>query len=103
MDDITVEELKTRMDKGEDLIVIDVREQHEFDEFNIGARLIPLGTLPNVIEDLEDLKDEEIILHCRSGNRSGQAKAYMQSIGFNKVRNMLGGVIDWQLKFSATS
>jgi rhodanese-related sulfurtransferase len=103
MDDITVEELKTRMDSGEDLIIIDVREPHEFEEFNIGARLIPLGTLPNVIEELEDLKDEEIILHCRSGARSGQAKAYMQSIGFNKVRNMLGGVLDWQMKFSASS
>ncbi len=103
MDDITVEELKKRMDNGEDLIVIDVREPHEYEEFNIGARLIPLGTLHNVVEELEDLKDEEIIIHCRSGARSGQAKIYLQSIGFNKVRNMIGGVIDWQLKYSVSS
>lgn len=103
MDDITVEELKTRLDNGEDLIVIDVREPHEYEEFNIGARLIPLGNLPSVIEELEDLKDEEIIVHCRSGARSANAKAYMQSVGFNKVRNMLGGVLDWQMKYSATS
>ena len=103
MDDITVEELKTRMDNGEDLIVIDVREPYEFEEFNIGARLIPLNNLPNVIEELEDLKDEEIIVHCRSGARSANAKAYLQSVGFNKVRNLLGGVVDWQLKFSASS
>lgn len=99
MADITVEELKTRMDKGEDLIVIDVREPHEYEEYNIGARLIPLGTLPSVVEELSDLKDEEIIVHCRSGARSANAKAYLASIGFNNVRNVLGGIMDWQMKF----
>ncbi len=99
MADITVEELKTRMDNGEDLIVIDVREPHEYEEYNIGARLIPLGTLPNVVDELDDLKDEEIIVHCRSGARSANAKAYLASIGFNNVRNVLGGIMDWQMKF----
>ncbi len=99
MADITVEELKNRMDSGEDLIVIDVREPHEYEEYNIGARLIPLGTLPSVVEELSDLKDEEIIVHCRSGARSANAKAYLASIGFNNVRNVLGGIMDWQMKF----
>lgn len=99
MADITVEELKNRMDNGEDLIVIDVREPHEYEEYNIGARLIPLGTLPSVVEELSDLKDEEIIVHCRSGARSANAKAYLTSIGFNNVRNVLGGIMDWQMKF----
>lgn len=97
--DITVEELKQRMEKGEDLIVIDVREPHEYEEFNIGGRLIPLGTLPQVADELSDLKDEEIIVHCRSGARSANAKAYLQSLGFTRVRNLLGGVMDWQLKY----
>jgi rhodanese-related sulfurtransferase len=101
--DITSEELKTRMDNGEDLIVIDVREPHEYEEFNIGGRLIPLGTLPNVVDELDDLKGEEIIVHCRSGARSSQAKAYLNSIGFTNVRNLLGGVMDWQAKYGATS
>lgn len=102
MADITVEELKTRWGNNEDLIVIDVREPHEYEEFNIGARLIPLSTLPNVVEELSDLKGEEIIVHCRSGARSANAKAYLQSIGFTNVRNLLGGIMDWQLKFGAT-
>jgi len=97
--DITSEELKTRLDKGEDLIIIDVREPHEYEEFNIGGRLVPLGTLPSV---LEDLKNEEIIVHCRSGARSGQAKAYLESLGFTNVRNLLGGVLDWQAKYGTT-
>lgn len=97
--DITSEELKTRVDNGEDLIIIDVREAHEYEEFNIGGRLIPLSTIPQVVEELSDLKDEEIIVHCRSGARSGQAKAYLTSIGFTNVRNLLGGVMDWQAKF----
>lgn len=101
--DITSEELKTRMDNGEDLIIIDVREPHEFEEFNIGARLIPLGTLPTVVEEIEDLKNEEIIVHCRSGARSGQAKAYLASIGFTNVRNLLGGMMDWQAKYGSAA
>ncbi len=99
MQDITVEELKTRLDNGEKLTVIDVREPHEYEEFNIGGRLIPLGTLPGTLDDLEDLKEEEIIVHCRSGARSATAKAFMEQNGFKNVRNLLGGVLDWQVKF----
>src|SRR4051812_3033495 len=96
MNDITCNELKERMDKGEKLTIIDVREPHEYEEFNIGARLIPLGTLPMHLDELASMKDEEIILHCRSGNRSGQAKMFMMDEGFTKVRNLLGGMLEWQ-------
>ena len=99
MIDITVEELKTRMDLNEPLNIIDVREPHEYDEFNIGARLIPLGTLPGMIDELAELKDEELIIHCRSGNRSGTAKSFLVEAGFTKVRNLLGGMLEWQQKF----
>ena len=71
---ITVEELKARIDAGEKLNLIDCREPHEYAEFNIGAKLIPLGLIQRMqIDELEDLKEEEIIICCRSGNRSGQA------------------------------
>jgi rhodanese-related sulfurtransferase len=99
MEDITVQELKTRMDTGENIVVIDVREPWEFEEFNIGGKLIPLGSLPESVADLEDLKDTEIVVHCRSGARSATAKAFLTQQGFGKVRNMLGGVVDWKANF----
>jgi rhodanese-related sulfurtransferase len=94
--DITIEELKERMDKGEQLNLIDVREEYEFDEFNIGATLIPLGELPDRLEEIEAWKDQEILIHCRSGARSGRAKEYLTSEGYTNVRNVLGGMLAWQ-------
>lgn len=96
MADITVQELRERLQKNEDLIIIDVREPYEYEEFNIGAKLIPLSSLPSELAGLADLKNSEIIVHCRSGARSGQAKAYMMSEGFSNVRNLLGGMLAWQ-------
>ncbi len=96
MDDITVEELKQKIESGENFIFIDVREPHEYEEFNLNAKLIPLGTLPSAINDLLPHKDEEIVIHCRSGARSGSAKITLTQLGFTKVRNVLGGVLEWQ-------
>ncbi len=97
--DISVIELKKRLDAGEKINLIDVREQFEYDEFNLGGELIPLGTLPGKLEDLETLKDEEVIVHCRSGARSGTAKMFLTQSGFTNVRNLIGGVLDWQAQF----
>lgn len=94
--DITVEELKERLDKGEDLHFYDVREEHEYEEDNLGAILIPLGELPDHLDELEPLKDEEIIIHCRSGARSGRAVGYLQSQGFSNVRNVIGGILAYR-------
>ncbi len=91
--DITTSELKERLANGEKLHIIDVRETYEYDEQNIGAQNIPLGTIPDKLEDLEDLKDEEVIVHCRSGSRSASAKAFLQQQGFTNVRNLLGGIL----------
>lgn len=99
MEDITVEELKNKMDNKEEFVFIDVREPFEYEQFNLGAKLIPLGSLSQAIDDLEDHKDDEIVIHCRSGARSGTAKIMMSQMGFKKVRNLLGGVLDWQQKF----
>ena len=96
MEDITTDELKQRLANGEKPFVIDVREPHEYQEFNIGALNIPLGSLPQRLEEMEDHKNDEIIVHCRSGARSANAKAFMQQQGFSNVRNLLGGMLAWQ-------
>lgn len=96
MADILVPELKERLSKGEKLNLIDVREQFEHSEFNIGGELIPLGTLPAKIAELENLKNEEIIVFCRSGKRSENAKLFLQMNGFTHVRNLIGGMVEWQ-------
>lgn len=99
MNDITVNELKERIDKGEKLHIIDVREPHEYEEFNIGAQLIPLATLPGKLDELSSLKNEEVIVHCRSGARSGNAKLFLLENGFTNVRNLLGGMLAWRDAF----
>jgi len=99
--DINVQELKQKIDGGENFVFIDVREQHEYDEFNLGAKLIPLGSMMNAVADLEPHKNEEIIIHCRSGARSGMAQQILQEAGFSNVRNVLGGVLAWQENFTS--
>ncbi len=99
MADITTVELKERLDKGEKLNLFDVREVHEYEEFNIGATLIPLGELPGKLDELAHLKNEEVIVHCRSGARSGQAKMFLEDAGFTNVKNVLGGMLDWRARF----
>ncbi|MCE7043413.1 rhodanese-like domain-containing protein [Dyadobacter sp. CY312] len=91
--DITVAELKERLEKGEDLHFYDVREEHEYEEDNLGAILIPLAELPDHLDELEDLKDSEIIIHCRSGARSGKAVSFLESRGFTNARNVVGGIL----------
>ena len=100
MEDITVQELKQKMDAKESFVFIDVREDYEYEEFNLGADLIPLGTLMENLEKYADNKDDEIVIHCRSGKRSGMAKQMMTEQGFTKVRNLLGGVLEWNSTFS---
>lgn len=100
MQNISVEELKARMDTGEKLNLFDCREPHEYAEFNIGAKLIPLGKIQSMqLDELEDLKNEEVIIHCRSGNRSGQACMFLDAMGFKNTWNVTGGMLAWQEKF----
>ena len=96
MADITVQELKERLDNQEKLHIIDVREPHEYEEFNIGAQLLPLGDLPFRLDEIDHLKNEEVIVHCRSGARSNNAKLFMMENGFTNVRNLLGGMLEWR-------
>jgi rhodanese-related sulfurtransferase len=94
--DITVAELKKRIESGEPLHLIDVREDYEYEADNIGATLIPLGDLPQRVGELEDLKNEEVLIHCRSGKRSETAQKYLQSQGFTNVRNVIGGMLAYR-------
>jgi rhodanese-related sulfurtransferase len=100
MKNITVDELKSRLDAGEKINLIDCREPSEYAEFNIGGQLIPLGKFQTFqLDELEDLKDEEVIVHCRSGNRSMQACLILDTMGFKNTKNLVGGMLEWQDKF----
>lgn len=100
MTNITAEEVKARMDAGEKLNLLDVREPHENAEFNIGGILLPLGKVQTMqVEDIEDLRTEEVILYCRSGNRSGQSALILEQLGFANVKNLVGGMLGWEAKF----
>lgn len=97
MENITVEEVKKRMDAGEKLNLVDVREPFENEEFNIGGILLPLGDIQaTMVDEIESLKDEEVILYCRSGNRSGQAAMILEMLGFTNTKNLTGGMLAWQ-------
>lgn len=90
--DINAQELKERIEKGESLHIIDVREEWEYEERNIGAKNIPLGSLPNRLDEMGAGTDDEIIVHCKSGGRSGQAQKFLTSKGYSNVRNLIGGI-----------
>jgi rhodanese-related sulfurtransferase len=97
MTTITVEEMKALLDKGEPIHLVDVREPHEHDDFNIGGLLLPLGKVQTLqIEPIEDWKEEPVYFYCRSGNRSGQACMMLESLGFINVINVTGGMLAWQ-------
>ena len=96
--EITVQELKRRLDAGEQFRFVDVREPSEYEDFNLGADLVPLGTIPQRLDEFGD-KDEELVLHCRSGGRSGQAQRYLESQGYTDVYNVVGGVLAWREQF----
>ncbi|MEL6865400.1 MAG: rhodanese-like domain-containing protein [Bacteroidota bacterium] len=96
---ITVQELKQKLDQKEDFLLLDVREPHEYEEFNIGAKLIPLGNIPVAVDDLEDYREKEIVVHCRSGARSASAQQFLIGVGFKDVKNLTGGVLAWQEAF----
>jgi adenylyltransferase/sulfurtransferase len=91
--EMQVEELKRRLDAGEDLYVLDVREPHEYQICNIGGHLIPLGDLPKRVNELDSSR--EIVAHCRSGVRSAKAVGFLQQAGFKKVHNLAGGILAW--------
>ncbi len=91
--DITVEELKRRLDAGDNIFVLDVREPHEYQIANIGGHLIPLNDLPKRIGELD--ANREIVVHCKMGGRSAKAVDFLRQSGFTKVHNLAGGITAW--------
>lgn len=94
---ITVQELKTRLDQGDKIVLIDVREPWEFNTAKIeGAILIPLATIPQSLDKLD--RNADIVCHCHHGMRSADATAFLQQQGFKSVKNLVGGIDAWSLQ-----
>lgn len=95
--DATIKEIKDRQAANDkNYVLLDVREDYERAEFNIGGIHIPLGDLMGSFEKLASHKDEEIVVYCRSGKRSAMAAQLLGQSGFKNVRNLEGGMIAWQ-------
>jgi sulfur-carrier protein adenylyltransferase/sulfurtransferase len=93
MKSITVQELKKMMDDKADFQLIDVREQYEYDEANMGAQLIPMGEITSRMDEIS--KDKKVVVHCRSGARSANVINYLESQGFDNLYNLEGGIMAW--------
>ncbi|HUK54430.1 MAG TPA: molybdopterin-synthase adenylyltransferase MoeB [Candidatus Binatia bacterium] len=91
--EITPKELKARLDRGDDLLILDVREPHEYQIANLQGYLIPLGDLPRRVNELDSSR--EIVAHCRSGKRSADAVDFLRQAGFRKIWNLKGGILAW--------
>ncbi|KRE90509.1 sulfurtransferase [Paenibacillus sp. Soil766] len=95
MDTILPSEIKARLAQGEQLTLIDVREDEEVAQGIIqGAIHIPLGQLPERLSEIPQV--DEVILVCRSGNRSGRALGYLEANGYKGLKNMTGGMLEWE-------
>jgi adenylyltransferase/sulfurtransferase len=94
--EISVSELKQRLDRGDPVTIVDVREPAEWEIANLGdygARLIPMGELADRLEELDP--EDDIVLQCRSGNRSAHVTRFLQSRGYPHVANLRGGLLAW--------
>ena len=91
--EITPRELKSRLDHGDDLYIVDVRELHEYQICNLNGHLIPLGELSKRVHELDSSR--EIVAHCRTGKRSSEAVDFLRKTGFRKIWNLKGGILGW--------
>jgi len=93
MKEISVKELKARMDAGDDFQLIDVREVNEYEYCNIGGELIPMGEIMMNLDKLS--RDKDVIVHCKSGGRSSAIVNALMARGFDNVINLRGGILAW--------
>ena len=94
MKEKTVSELKAMRDSGEDFQLIDVREPHEYDICNLKGQLIPMNEVPDHIEEIS--KDKTVVVHCRSGARSGRIIEFLEAnYGYQNLYNLKGGILAW--------
>ena len=98
--EIRPEELKRRLDNGEDILVLDVREPHEYEICHLRGHLIPLGDLPRRVHELDSSR--EIVAYCKIGVRSAKAVEFLRGIGFRRVRNLTGGIDAWAERIDPT-
>ncbi|MFM7055213.1 MAG: rhodanese-like domain-containing protein [Bacteroidota bacterium] len=95
MKEVTVQELKSMLDDKSDFVLIDVREQYEYDAANLGGILIPLGSVVDRHEEIP--KDKPVVIHCRSGARSATAIRELENrFGYTNLSNLKGGIMAWQ-------
>jgi adenylyltransferase/sulfurtransferase len=94
--EIQVEELKRRLDRGDNIFVLDVREPHEYQICNLGGHLLPLNDLPARVNELDPQR--EIVVHCKLGGRSAKAVEFLQQAGFKNVSSLAGGITAWSDK-----
>jgi rhodanese-related sulfurtransferase len=92
---ISAQELKDKMDTSEDFLLLDVRQQDEYDFVNLDGTLIPLGQLSQRITEIDAYKDKDVVVMCRTGSRSGQAARILVREGFQNVYNLSGGITGW--------
>ena len=100
MNEITVQELKEKLDKGEDFQLIDVREEFEYETSNLGGQLIPLGGI--LIEADKVSKEKPVVVMCRSGKRSAAAIMQLQQLGYSNLTNLQGGILAWAAEIDPT-
>ncbi|MBT3648568.1 MAG: rhodanese-like domain-containing protein [Flavobacteriales bacterium] len=93
MKEISVTELKRRMDAGDDVQVIDIRERNEYDYCNIGVQNIPMGELMTNLDQVA--QDKDVVLHCKTGGRSSSMVQALMARGYNNVINLTGGIYAW--------
>ena len=94
MKEVTVQELKQLIDSKADFQLIDVREPHEYDICNLGAPLIPQGEIPGNVDKIS--RDKQVVIHCRSGARSGNMVNWLEkNHGFTNLYNLKGGILAW--------
>jgi len=98
--EILPRELKARLDRGDDLFILDVREPHEYQICNLQGHLIPLGELARRVHELDSSR--EIVAHCRSGKRSAEAVDFLRKAGFRKIQNLRGGILAWSEEVDST-
>lgn len=102
MEEITVQELKQKMESNEEFLLLDVRESHEYHLSNINGTLIPLDQLPARLDEIKEFMNKEVVVMCRSGARSARACMFLTANGFASAKNLRGGINDWARQIDPT-
>lgn len=97
---LSVKELKRRIDAGEEVYILDVREPYEYQIANIGGTLIPMNDVPQRLAEID--REREVIVQCKSGGRSQRVAEFLQQAGYPKVANLAGGIQAWSTEIDPT-